>query len=299
MKSGPSTHHNLRLACAAVLGALVVSGCAGNNTGLMDGRDVVALNQSAIDHGSGTLTQGEIRSYRGVRASELMNRPVVSSKGEPLGQISDLVVHMSTGDVRYAVLNASGGADPDLYAVPTKLLRMKDDGTLSMNLDRARAEANKRWKANQWPSVKDSAYWSEVDRMAGMTPVQPGKSYYAYRLSELIGKDIDNIEGRHLGKISDVVVDMNRQKVHYAVLQFEPNVNVTSNELFAVPIHSIIFRDGNPQRAVLNIQQDRLARLAGFNAKNWPALNDPHYLRGLERTWIVIVPADRAVGATR
>lgn len=293
------THHEkLRLACAAALGALVLGACAAPGT--TERKAAVNTTMRAnLEPGLESLSSREVRDYRGMRASELMNRRVSSVNGEFLGQIRDLVVHMSTGEVRYAVLASAAGGTEGLYAVPVKLLRTSDDRGLTLDLERARMQAQRRWSAERWPDLHDRAFWGEVDRAAGAEPVQPTQAYHAYRASELIGKDIDNVEGRHLGSIADLVIDMNRGKVHYAVLQFEPHVKLASDELFAVPLHSIIFRDGNPQRAVLNIRHDRLARMAGFDASAWPALNDPHYLRSLDQMWLVVMPPDAGVGATR
>ena len=49
-----------------------------------------------------------VSNYRGFRASELIGKEVKNPQGEQLGEIEDLVVHMTTGDVRYAILSLGG-----------------------------------------------------------------------------------------------------------------------------------------------------------------------------------------------
>lgn len=54
---------------------------------------------------------------------------VQNPQGQDLGKISDMVVNMNTGDVRYAVLEFDPGIfkGEKLFAVPTKQLRMAPD----------------------------------------------------------------------------------------------------------------------------------------------------------------------------
>ena len=79
-------------------------------------------------------------------------------QGEQLGEIEDLVVHMTTGDVRYAILSHGGFMDvgDKLYAVPVKTLKTgpKRDH-LVLNMDKARMQQQKSFPRDKWPALKE------------------------------------------------------------------------------------------------------------------------------------------------
>src|SRR5690349_407031 len=56
------------------------------------------------------------------------------------------------------------------------------------------------------------------------TSNQQLKKYNAMRASKLLGKGVRNAEGKDIGKIEDLVVDMDSGKVRYAMLAFDPGL---------------------------------------------------------------------------
>jgi len=225
------------------------------------------------------------------RATQLIGKEVKSTNDVDVGKINDLVVNMDTGDVRYAVLSLSGDVgigESRLYAIPVKALKMgatRDD--LVMDVDASKWKEQKPFTASNWPDLRNSGYWSEIDRVSGLPAVQPAETYVAFRASELIGKDVRDVEGKNLGNIRDLVIDMNKQKVHYAVLEFEPG-HAQFDRLFQFPISSFAFpeaRSGNfnTARLVLDVEPSQLKSMHGFARNRWPDINSLGNLAATDR----------------
>lgn len=111
---------------------------------------------------------------------------------------------------------------------------------------------------------------------AGSGPMQ------AVRLTEFIGKDVRNARGEDLGEISDVVVDVNNERVHYAILSFDKGLAL-GEKLFAYPMRTLeLSPDGD--EIVLNVSEERLQRAPGFEEAaepNWT--EDDTYRRDVDR----------------
>lgn len=88
------------------------------------------------------------------------------------------------------------------------------------------------------------------------------------RASKLIGMKVKNPQGETLGKIDDLVVDVNNERVHYAVLASGGVMGVGS-KLFAYPVN--LLREGaDKEELVLNVDKEKLKQAPGFERKNWP-----------------------------
>ena len=256
---------------------------------------------AGTDKSTGVHTQDmkRVSQYRGYRASELIGKDVKNPQGEQLGEIEDLVVHMTTGDVRYAILSLGGflGVGDDLYAVPEKTLKSgADRDHLVLDMDKARIQQQKSFPWDKWPALKDRHFWGEVDRLSGLPAVQPADAYYAYRVSDLIGKDVVTVKGEDAGELEDLVIDMNKQQVHYAVLEVDPGL-FASEKLYSVPLRAFMFRRDKDDRSdlktgklVLNLGKSQIAKLRGFDRNRWPDLDDPTYLVDIDRYFISVAP---------
>ena len=79
------------------------------------------------------------------------------------------------------------------------------------------------------------------------------------RLTEFIGKNVRNARGEDLGEISDVVVDVNNERVHYAILSFDQGLAL-GDKLFAYPMRTLeLSPDGD--EIVLNVSHAATRKL--------------------------------------
>jgi sporulation protein YlmC with PRC-barrel domain len=97
----------------------------------------------------------------------------------------------------------------------------------------------------------------------------------------LIGKNVDNAAGKSIGEIKDLVVNMSTQKVHYAVLSFDPTL-ASPEQHIAFSVTSFKLQPDKDQ-LILDVDKDKLAAMPSWTADKWPNLNDPGYLADLQR----------------
>ena len=110
----------------------------------------------------------------------MIGKEVRNPQGKNIGRIRDMVVDMNIGHVRYAQLEFDPGnlRGERLFAVPT-------------HLDRA-------WR--------DTDCLSRMDKAWGV--MQPSDKARAYRVSDLLGMDVNSRSGEEIGEVEELVIDM-------------------------------------------------------------------------------------------
>ena len=90
------------------------------------------------------------------------------------------------------------------------------------------------------------------------------------RVSTIEDMHVRNTAGEDIGKIKDLVVDVNSGKVLYAALDFGGFLGV-GDKLFAVPFHSFQVKGTDKdQYLVLDVTKERLKEAPGFDKNHWP-----------------------------
>lgn len=227
--------------------------------------------------------------YRGMRASELIGQDVKSPQGNNLGEISDLIIDMNSEKVRYAILAFDPGifSGERLFAVPTTELRWgKEKNDIVYDMKRERLEKASVEKS-RWPdAARDRDYLGNLDRAYGIA--QPSQNRRAFRAGELLGKDVNGRQGEEIGEIRDLVIDMNAQRVHYAVLSFDPGWTAPE-KLYAFPLTAFRFADGKDELA-LDIDKSRLQAMRSFDQKLWATYATPVFVTDVDRYLVTVTP---------
>ncbi|MBI1849493.1 MAG: PRC-barrel domain-containing protein [Planctomycetes bacterium] len=102
------------------------------------------------------------------------------------------------------------------------------------------------------------------------------------RLSQVVGADVENTAREGLGDIHDIVIDPQTGKVPYAVLSFGGFLGM-GDKWFAVPLDALTFvpRESGKtvkiDRAVLNMDKQRLKNAPGFDKDHWPVMADTRF----------------------
>ena len=105
---------------------------------------------------------------------------------------------------------------------------------------------------------------------SNMNPDQPQR---LNKCSGFIGTAVENPQGDRLGKIDDVVIDLNAGRVSYAVLSVEHKL-FANPKYIALPLASLKpSADGT--KLILNADKDKIAQAQGFDRNNWPSINTP------------------------
>jgi sporulation protein YlmC with PRC-barrel domain len=84
----------------------------------------------------------------------------------------------------------------------------------------------------------------------------------------LIGDRVRNLAGEDLGKLEEIMIDMEGGRVAYAVLSFGGVLGM-GNKLFAVPWDALNV-DTEQHEMVLNVDRETLESAPGFDKDSWP-----------------------------
>ena len=97
----------------------------------------------------------------------------------------------------------------------------------------------------------------------------------AFRIDKIIGSAVINLDGKTIGTIDDLVIDIDTGNIMYAVLEFGGFLGM-GEKLFAVPWQSLT---AVPAEGIFIIDQSKakLEKAPGFDRNNWPDVGD--------RTW--------------
>jgi sporulation protein YlmC with PRC-barrel domain len=90
--------------------------------------------------------------------------------------------------------------------------------------------------------------------------------------STLKGDDVVDAKGEKLGTIEELMIDLDRGCIAYAVLSFGGFLGM-GDKLFAIP-WSALSVDSMGKRLVLNVKKERLERAPGFDKSAWPNMAD-------------------------
>ena len=94
--------------------------------------------------------------------------------------------------------------------------------------------------------------------------------------SSTISSDrVKNAAGEDLGKIEDLMIDVNSGRIAYAVLSFGGFLKL-GNKLFAIPWQALQLDAVNKQ-FILGVDKSVLERAPGFDKDNWPDMADPSF----------------------
>jgi sporulation protein YlmC with PRC-barrel domain len=108
--------------------------------------------------------------------------------------------------------------------------------------------------------------------------------------SSLIGTTVKNQQGETLGKITDLVIDLNSERVSYLVLDSGAGISSTE-KLHAIPLRA--FKANSEGTALtLNADKAKLASSEGFTKDNWPTVGTATW--GAEPFWKDTQEADEA-----
>jgi sporulation protein YlmC with PRC-barrel domain len=99
------------------------------------------------------------------------------------------------------------------------------------------------------------------------------------KASNVIGKKVQNTEGKKLGDIKDLVIDPLEGDIDYAVLEFGGFIGM-GDKYFAVPWEALRLSD-NKEFFILDVNKKELKDAPGFDKNNWPDMSS--------RAWAVTI----------
>lgn len=106
--------------------------------------------------------------------------------------------------------------------------------------------------------------------------------------STIIGKSVQNMEGKEIGEIKDLAIDELDGDVRYAVLSFGGILGL-GEKYFAIPWEALHLSDDKKHFA-LAVTEKQLEKAPGFDKNNWPDFADPVYYATIYDFYQVPVP---------
>jgi hypothetical protein len=95
----------------------------------------------------------------------------------------------------------------------------------------------------------------------------------------MIGDSVRNNAGEDLGKIEEIMLDVENGRIAYAVLSFGGFLGL-GDKYFAIPWESMEL-DTEEKKFILNTPKEKLERAPGFDKDNWPKTPDYDYLSNI------------------
>lgn len=124
-------------------------------------------------HAADTVTIKTSPNMRLIRGSTLVGKDVNGADGKDIGEIEDVVVSTSNGDVRYAVVefDKAWSVDDKYFTFPLRAFKMgasvKDD--LVLNVTRDSIARVPGFDKKKWPNLNDANWNSQIDRYGAST----------------------------------------------------------------------------------------------------------------------------------
>jgi len=154
-----------------------------------------------------------------------------------------------------------------------------------LNADKARLEQAPGFDSKHWPNFADAQWASNVNSFYGVEASRPAtESMDVRKADDVIGMQVHNSQGENVGKIDELVVDLEGGMVRYAALSFGGFLGI-GDKLFAVPWRQIQFRNDPKARdfvAVVNVDKKAMEKAPSFDKNHWPDFADPNWSRDVD-----------------
>ncbi|AKB68790.1 PRC-barrel domain-containing protein [Methanosarcina mazei] len=233
-------------------------------------------------------------------ASTIKGNKVVNTAGEDLGKIEELMIDLDEGRIGYAVLSFGGflGLGDKLFSIPWNSLSLRvHEHSFVLDVPKETLEKAEGFDKDNWPvTTRESLsqtynyyghepYWQREatertglpgeigsERVSGKDVTAGRESPEFLSAGTIKGDKVINTEGEDLGKIEELMIDLDDGRVGYAVLSFGGFLGM-GDKLFAIPWKALSLKV-HEHAFVLNIPKDVLKDAEGFDKDRWPLTRD-------------------------
>lgn len=125
----------------------------------------------------------------------------------------------------------------------------------------------------------------EVDNRTGLNHEGRDANTPVRRLTatSIIGDRVENEQGDNLGKIENLMVNLEGGGIEYAVIDFGSFLGM-GGKLFAIPFSELLL-DEDRELFILKRSKDYLKQIPGFDKNHWPDTNDHSYFNDVNTYW--------------
>lgn len=101
---------------------------------------------------------------------------------------------------------------------------------------------------------------------------QPNVPLRRLTASTIIGTSVENNDGEELGKVKDLMINLNAGGIEYAILEAGSFLGI-GGKLFAIPYNELTV-DPLREIFILNKDKEYVKNAPGFDKDHWPETND-------------------------
>jgi len=107
---------------------------------------------------------------------------------------------------------------------------------------------------------------------------QQGQQQGQVPAQQLIGQKVTDAQGEELGKVSDLVVDLQNGQVHAGVIEFGGTLGVGGKN-YAFPIQDLKPGKSQGEYTLANVEKEKLEKSQGFAQGVWPEIDAKYWGR--------------------
>jgi len=240
-------------------------------TDTMTGTGATGTGTTADDTSAMMGVAGAEGQY--VRASDLLDYDFENIDGEVSGDLEDLLIDFSTGQILFAAIEYGGVldlGDKDIV-VPMNAFTIGEEGELVLNIDENQLE-NYPDVGNNWPDLNDPAWDDDVWNFWNEAGVSPGVNFdeattTVARASEVIGNQVADL-GVGAGSVLDILVNLGSASANYLIVDHGEGLDT---DPYIIPVAAF---DMTNREAGLNygadFTPDLLENAPRFNLETYP-----------------------------
>jgi sporulation protein YlmC with PRC-barrel domain len=197
--------------------------------------------------------QSDIEGWDTLEASSMIGAQLLSTEGDYMGQISDLIIDPGTGHISEVVLSDVPGRGAELATVPFAALSHTGADIFVFN----RPEGYNGRFRDDGSAFRERPFrrWAEIRFLYSVLPLPAG----AFNATTLMGTSVQTPKGEQVALLDDFVIDFRNDQVVYSVLS---NVGGTEGRMVAVPFSELSKSGGN--LSTLNTTKERLLDSPAF-----------------------------------
>ena len=236
-----------------------------------------------------------------IKASEVIGKEVKNLQEEKLGKVDDLAVDIETGRIVEVLVSSGGllGIGDKIVAVPPTAFTTDATGAhpnLRLDITKERLKGAATIEMSKWDEVTQTNRVMETYRYFGREPyfaraqrIETDKTTILparlERASKVIGSTVRNEADEKVGKVDNLMVDLDAGRIVTVVLSSGGFLGV-GDDLRALPPGAFRARDKD-NYLVVNASKDVLTTSPHFKATEWPNFSDPTYSVSVYRAYRV------------
>jgi len=208
---------------------------------------------------------GEFGNVEGAR--RLLGMNVENSRGENIGKLSDIAIDLESGRVIYAVANPKGAGNAKAISPASLVLRANDKAIRftgneeklknAPNFNRNNDLTSSEYAARVYSHFGEQHSWFDANDKFG----------HVHLASDLLKMKVQNSQDQNVGQVQNVMVDLQKGRAPFVILNAAPIVGRGENNVFALPPNA--FTMGKDQNTlVTGVDKAKLEGAPRFNREN-------------------------------